>query len=404
MSEKRKLHRRGVLRRSAGAGLAAPGAPAVARARGANDRIHVAVIGCGARGAELIQLVRDEGKQANAAVRAVCDAYEPRLQAALLAAKAKGSIHYRAVLDQADIDAVVIATPDHWHGAMVAEALKAGKAVYVEPPLALRRQDARQVAELAKQKGLVVQVGATSCADTRWRQIHGHVAKGAIGPFTWSQACYAANSRTSPWNRPIKRGFEPRKLNWKAFLGAAPARRLDAERFFRWRKFWDYSNGLASLELHELLAHLLIAVGPRMPARVSAAGSGKVFPDQEPPDNLHVVLQYPNEHTVVLSATTACSEGVPEIIRGYEGTVHITASGARILCQPIHKGKHPAEVKIKGAAERTLMADFLHCIRHGGTPACGPGVAYPAAVAMDLAVQAYRTGEMVHLDGKPAKT
>jgi predicted dehydrogenase len=395
VTDGQKLPRRRFLQHSAALGAAAAAAPAVAPAQGANERLHLAVIGCGARGTELIQLIRKEGQAANATVRAACDVYEPRLQAAVLAARGKGTIDFRELLADDDIHAVAIDAPDHWHGPMAAQALEAGKHVYVEPPLALRAADARRAAHLAQEKKLILQVGATSCADTRWTQLREHIADGGLGPLVWTQSCHAENARQNPWNRPVPKDFDPKKLDWRRFLGPAPERPLDPQRFVQWRKFQETSNGLASLELYERLARLLIAVGPRLPARVSAAASNAAYDDQELPDNLHAVLHYPNQHTVVLSGTTACSQTVPEIVRGYEATAYVTDSGVRILCQPIHKGKHPPEVKLEGAAPRSLMADFLACIRDGRSPACGPDVALPTAIAMDLATQAARTGEIL---------
>jgi predicted dehydrogenase len=336
------------------------------------------------------------GEPANASVRAVCDVYQPRLEAALAAAKTRGFRDYRELLALPDLDAVLIATPDHWHGLMAAEALDAGKAAYVEPPLALRWQDAKRAADAAAKSKRPLQVGVTSAADARWPGIRERLQQGAIGALAWSQACFAANSRENPWNRPIEPGLDPKRLDWEAFLGPAPKRPFDPERFVRWRKFWDTSNGLASLELHERLVQLLLAVGPALPLRVAAAGSGRVFPDQEPPDNLHVLLQFPNEHSVVLMGTTACSEDVPTVIRGTEGTVHVVEGVARILCQPIHKDKHPPEVRVEATPRPSLLADFLACVRSGAEPSGGPTVAYPAAVAMDMATAALRTGEVIH--------
>ena len=399
------MDRRDFLRRSGLGGLAALAAPAAGRAMGANGVVGVGVIGCGARGTELIKSLTEGDDKAprTAAVVAVCDAYRPRLDAAAAATKAKAVRDYRKMLRRADIDAVVVATPDHWHAQMAIDAMEAGKDVYLETPLALHWRDAFRAAETAKRTGRLLQVGATTCAQDKWWRAREAILANAIGPLLWSQLCFTANSRISPWNRPIDADFNPKKLDWKAFLGPAPFRPLDAERFFRWQKFWDTSGGLATAELCGRLAALLVAVGPALPVRVGAAGAGKVFPDQEVPDNLHAIVHYPGDHTVVLISTQASSEGVGDVIRGHEGTIHFGAADARIRVQQVHQGKHPEEVHLRPRSRAGLMDNFLECIRAGGTLDCGPEVACPAAVAIALTNQAFRTREVVHFDPRNKK-
>jgi len=397
MREERRIRRRDFLKRSGMLGLAALGAPAVGRAMGANGAVGLGIIGCGARGGEHIEALAAATQKGprRAVAAAVCDVYQPRLDAAAAKAKADAFRDYRDVLRRPDIDGVMIATPDHWHARMAREALEAGKDVYVEPPLALRWEEAQRVAETARRAGRVLQVGATSCAEDKWWRAREAIRQGAIGKLVWSQSCYAANSRVSPWNRPIDKGFSPRKLDWAAFLGPAPRRPLDPERFFRWQKFWDYSGGLVTAELYERLAHLLVAVGPALPLRVCAAGSGRVFPDQETPDNFHAILHYPSDHTVVLMATQACSENVGEIIRGHEATIFLGANDARIAVQRAHRRKHPDEVRLRPRKRPSLLENFIECVRSGGELYCGPDVGFAATVGIDLAIRAFRTGEMV---------
>ena len=399
MTTPRRIDRRDFFRRSGFGSLAALGAPAIGAA-GANARVGIGVIGCGARGTELIKGLTEGDDKATrgAEIVAVCDAYRPRLDAAAAAAKAKAVRRHRKLLRRADVDAVIVATPDHWHAQMAIEAMEAGKHVYLEPPLALAWRDAFRVAATARRTGRLLQVGAVQCAEDKWWRVRDAIAQNAIGPLLWSQLCFAANSRVSPWNRPIDADFRPKKLDWKAFLGPAPFRTLDAERFFRWQKFWEYSGGVAARHLYGKLAALLVAVGPALPVRVSAMGAGKVFADQEVPDSVHVIVQYPNDHTVVLIATQASSVGVGDVIRGHEGTVHFGGADARIAVQQLYQDKHPEQVHLRPRSRGSLMANFLECIRTGGTPDCGADVACPAAVAVDLANLALRSREVVHFD------
>ncbi|MDI6829206.1 MAG: Gfo/Idh/MocA family oxidoreductase, partial [Armatimonadota bacterium] len=293
-----KLSRRDFLKGSAAAGAAlglgvynANAIMAAPRVIGANDRIQIGIIGCGNKGTNhlrnLVQKSKNEGK---VAVVAVCDIYEPRKNRAKGISGAEVHHDYRKLLERKDIDAVVIATPDHWHALMAIDAMQAGKDVYLEKPMTYTWQEAKRVAEIAKETNRILQVGAQSCSDDRWWKANKLIKEGAIGKVLWTSASFCRNSVKGEWNYPIDEGASPDNLDWNAWLGPAPKRDFDKERYFRWRKYWDYSGGIATDLFYHTLSHLQVALGAEFPKRVSAGGGIYVQHDRDVPDTFHMII------------------------------------------------------------------------------------------------------------------
>jgi predicted dehydrogenase len=218
-------------------------AAANAGVAGANDRIKIGHIGVGNMGmGHLTAMVGDVGKNNNAQVVAVCEVYEPRKTAAKekVGADCKVYSDYRKLLEDKDVDAVLVATPEHWHYQMCADALEAKKPIYLEKPLTLHLDDATKLYDLWKTKhsDVVFQLGNQNASDPKWLYINENMLP-KIGKLLWSQGSYTRNTVGGEWNTPIDKDFNPAHLDWKMFLGPAPQRELSTERFFRWRKFWD---------------------------------------------------------------------------------------------------------------------------------------------------------------------
>jgi hypothetical protein len=234
--------------------------PAWARVLGANDRVNVGMIGIGARGTDLLSLVLQQRQiKDDVEVVALCDVYQKRLNiAARKVPGAKTYTHHQEVLARGDIDAVFIATPDHWHAPITLAALESGKDVYVEKPMTHTAEEGLAVARRVKELHRVLQVGVQGTSWQRWHKIHDIIQSGMIGQVVAVQGTYSRNAPGGDWNSgefwsidpaagPDAQGEE--HIDWKQWLGPAPEIPFNADRFFRFRKYWDYSGGIAT-DLH----------------------------------------------------------------------------------------------------------------------------------------------------------
>jgi predicted dehydrogenase len=442
--ERRKLGRREFVKSAVGAGMALGVAgratSAQARVLGANDRINVALIGAGGRGKYLLRWVMETGGQIEpppplfgrsspeqkkpdptlaTQVVAVCDVYAKRKHAAAEFAKCDSTLDYRQVLDRSDVDAVIIATPDHWHARMALEAMAKGKDVYLEKPVTHTVDEARTLAAAVKKTGRVLQVGSQTTSSDQWWKARQAIQDGMIGKLIMSQGSYHRNSEEGEWNWKIDPAAGPQAtgddfVDWKMWLGDAPPRAWDADRFFRFRKYWDYSGGIATDLFYHVLAPLNICWGePQFPRRVYGSGGNYVFTDdgREVPDTFMLTADYPKGHSLVLSSSMANDTHIPGLIRGHEGTITMVPDGKfegkvdfiTVTAQPIGRKdlkEKPGTVEMKMATEPrdTHMENFLRCVRTRQTPVLDADIAYRAMVPIGMAVQSYREGRALYFD------
>ncbi len=293
----------------AGTAFAARGAKQSGRVLGANDRINIGVVGVGGRGSYVAEEFQSYGdKNGNCCqIVAVCDVYEKRKREAADKFKAKGYLDYHELLNQPDIDAVVVATPDHWHAQIALEAMDAGKDVYCEKPMCHTNEEIKDLVATVKETKRVFQVGSQTTSADQWWKAKKAIADGMIGQMIMSQGSYHRNSTEGEWNWTIDKNAGPDAkgedfIDWKMWLGKAPKRPYDADRFFRFRKYWDYSGGIATDLFYHVVAPLNICwPEAQFPNKVSAGGGIYVFKDErEVPDTFHLIADYPQ-------ATHSCS-------------------------------------------------------------------------------------------------
>ena len=408
--EKRAISRRDFLK-TAAAGAATLGLgtfarmPAHARVIGANDRINMGVIGCGGMGTgHLNELAGWQREGAHGVqVIAVCDVYEARKERAKRITGARVYHHYGDLLARDDVDAVLIATPDHWHAQISIDAMLAGKDVYCEKPMTLYWEEAKAVRDVVRATGRVFQCGAQSCSEGRFHTANELIRGGEIGKLLWSQGGYSRNSTDGEWNWGIDEGAGPNasgegKIDWELWQGPARRRPWDPERYFRFRKFWDYSGGIATDLFFHVLSHLQVALGPEFPRRVSSAGGIYVQHDREVPDTLQVLLDYPSDHTVLLVSSMANRIGVPDVIRGHEATLYFE-EGPGVVVRPESEfaSQHPERVVPPGPSYNHKL-NFLQCVRDRTRPTCNIDVAYRTEVGIALSVIATREQRTVLFD------
>jgi predicted dehydrogenase len=423
------IDRREFLKTAAGAGLAigslAATAPANAKTTRANDRINVGVIGVGGRGSSIMKWAMDVGKKPEtpAQVVAVCDVYAKRRRVAAELAKCDAIEDYRDLLNRKDIDAVLIATPDHWHAQMAIDAMMKGKDVYLEKPMTHTVEEAKQVYEVSQRTGRVLQVGSQTTSSDQWWKARKAIQDGLIGQLIMSQGSYHRNSVGGEWNYTIDPAAGPNgsgddHIDWKMWLGKAPSREYDAERFFRFRKYWDYSGGIATDLFYHVMAPLNICWGEaQFPYRVSGTGGIYVFKDREVPDTFMLTADYAKGHSVVMSSSMANDTHIPGTIRGHEGTIVMVPHGQfegfvdhiTVQRQKAFKEKRTdvfgatEEINIACEPRESHMANFMRCVKTREKPVLDALTGYKALVTIAMSVQSYREGKTLYFDEKAQK-
>jgi len=406
------------------------------RVLGANDRINIGLIGCGGRGMSDAGTFTKYGEENNNACQivAVADVYEKRKKGAADKYNAKGFLDYREVLAMSDVDAVIIATPDHWHTRIALEAMDRGKDVYLEKPMCHTNKEAKQLIDTVRETKRVLQVGSQTTSADQWWKAKKAIADGMIGKMIMSQGSYHRNSAEGEWNYPIDSEAGPdgkgeNYIDWKTWLGPAPARPYDADRFFRFRKYWDYSGGIATDLFFHVVAPLNICWDkPQFPVKVMASGGRYIFKDdREVPDTFHLVAEYPEGHSLVLSSSMANSQHIPGLIRGHEGTIIMVEHGEFERPTPDIVVR-PEKIRTRGEKERHTFPDykfgsdeiripveqkdmmqahignFLGCMRTREKPHLDVETATHAQVLINLAVESYREGRVKYWDEKAWKS
>jgi predicted dehydrogenase len=412
------------------------------RVIGANDRINIGVIGCGGRGEYDAHAFDSFGKSHDNACQivAVCDVYEKRKKKQADLYKADGYLDYREVLARKDVDAVIIATPDHWHGKIAMDAMDHGKDVYLEKPMVHTNEEAKMLVDTVKETKRILQVGSQTTSADIWWKAKKAIADGMIGQMIESQGSYHRNSVGGEWNDgwPIdpKAGPEGKGedyIDWNMWLGSqyklATKRPFDADRFFRFRKYWDYSLGIASDLFYHVIAPLNICWDePQFPTKVMATGGIYVFkklpdgrPDREVPDTFHLLAEYAKGHSLVLSSSMANSQHIPGLIRGHEGTIIMVDHGQfermvpNITVKPEPRGMAPdrraaydakwglKDIQIPIDQKDMMSAhieNFLGCMRTREKPHLDVETGAKAVVVINLAAQSYREGKTMYWDEK----
>ena len=399
------------------------------RVLGANDKINVAVIGVGGRGYYVASEFENAGKRDNnCQIVAVCDVYEKRKKKAADRYKAEGYLDWREVIARKDVDAVIVATPDHWHAPIALAAMDSGKDVYCEKPMCHTVAEVKRLVDTVKETKRVMQVGSQTTSGDQWHKAKKAIADGMIGDMLLSQGSYHRNSIEGEWNYTIDKAAGPDGkgedyIDWKMWLGSASKRSYDADRFFRFRKYWDYSGGIATDLFFHVVAPMNICWGEaQYPHKVMAGGGIYAFKDREVPDTFHFMADYAKGHSLVLSSSMANSQHIPGLIRGHEGTLimvehgrfegfapHITVkpemvgreNSRRNIKESYKFGKEDVKIPVENfSAMERHVDNFLKCIRTREKPTLNVEIAARAQVTITMAVESYRRGKVLYFDEK----
>ena len=462
-------------------GISYDAPPAIPPSNTGNKVIRIGLIGFGIRGKQLAKALGfahptqvDEWKKAAAEnkndtryaefleqenlgikVTAICDIFRSYEQMAVEAGaninrigsdgkpEAMPKIHktYQDLCADPEVDANVIATPDHWHGPMTIEAARNGKHVYCEKPMTWTVEETYEVRKIVKESGIVFQLGHQGRQTDSYLKAQEAIEKGVLGPVNLIEVTTNRNDPNGAWVYDIHKDANQNTIDWEQFIGQAPWHEFSLERFFRWRCWWDYSTGLSG----DLLTHEYDAINQIMhlgiPDSAMSTGGVYFFKDgRTVPDVLHTVFEFPkNNLSLLYSATLASQKNRGKVVMGHDGymemgetlTIYADPRSTR-YAEKINDGtidpNNPIYSYIPGkknvdavtsATERYFagrgllytyrggkrvdtthlhLKEWLDCIRNGNQPSCNIDQGFEEAITAHMGTLSYKHNKRVYWD------
>lgn len=408
---------------AAGAALAAMPALA-AKPASPNQRLRLGFIGVGGRAdMHLDSACRLQKDEKLVEIATVCDVFNRHRERAVAKVRdraghePKTTGDYREILNDPSIDAVVIATPDHWHARQTLDALAAGKHVYCEKPMTHTIEEALAVFRAWQDSGLVMQVGVQSTSLSVWRAINERICSGGLGKVLQYQTEFFRNSDVGQWRYyELTEDMTPRNIDWRMFLGTefslAPEMPFDRAKFGQWRCYWPFGSGMfTDLFVHRSTS-MLLATGLRFPGRVVGAGGIYLeYDGRDVPDVATVVADFPEGVQGLVTATMCCEDTpIKQLIRGHYGSVVLgtgeefsgydfIAERPQVTHDRTYKSEH-VEVGKVGNTSLTHFRNFVDAATAGDPSAvnCSPELGAAAMTIVKLGARSYREGKVFHFD------
>ena len=389
---------------------------------GANERINVAIIGLNGRGGSMCTTF---AKQANCLVNVVCDVDSrtiPKTQkkvqeASKLAEAPRGEGDVRKLMEDKSVDAIYIATPDHWHAPMTIMGCQAGKHVYVEKPVSHNPHEGEQAVQAARKYNRIVQMGAQRRSSPLAIQCVNELHNGVIGRVYLAKTWYT-NTRKANYFKP---SAVPSWLDYELWQGPAPRKPyLDGLIHYNWHWKWDYGTGEAlNNGTHEVdLARW--GLGVDLPTRVTSVGGRYQFQDDwQTPDTQIVTMDYPGRVSLMWENRSSNGRKIEGADRGvifYGDNGSLDTDGEEYTVYDLN-GKVIKQIKKEGdnagaalegrnTASPSLgldslhVANFLESIRDNKKPSCDVELGFKSVLAMQLGNISWRLGRDLHLDPK----
>jgi predicted dehydrogenase len=368
---------------------------------GANQRVRFGIIGYGARGEDI---VRDALNCPNTEFAAVCDIYtEQREKAKLLAPAIKTFIDHRLMLEEKDLDAVLIATPQHLHCQHFVDAIGAGKHVYQEKTMAFTVEHAKRMRaayEPVKTKQ-VVEIGHQYCSSGNVVDAKGFLEGGKLGKITAIDATMYRNTPhgKAQWSRAVRPGMNAENIVWNKFVGEAPKVPFDANRYLNWRFFWDYSGGNVYENMCHQVSFWYKVLDLKIPQAVTMTGGLYLWKDgREVPDTMNVAMTQPEDMLFSwVSGFGNASLGITEQVLGTDGTI-LRGPQLRYLPEKVNLPNAPALTGETPTPASAHMKNFMDAIREGKEVNCPFELGFRVSIACRMAVDSYRQGRTLHWD------
>lgn len=315
----------------------------------ANDKIQIALIGAGGQG---MGDTRVALSTPGVEIVAAADIYDGRLTRAkeLWGQQVFTSRDYREVLARPDVDAVIIATPDHWHQKIAIDAMNAGKDVYLEKPMIQHAEEGAAIIEAANKTKRIIQIGSQRVSSIIYEKARQLYASGAIGQLNLVEAYTNRNSAMGAWQYTIPPDASPQNIDWDRFLGHAPKRPFEPIRLFRWRNYQDYGTGVGGDLFVHLFSGIHYVLNSHGPTRILSTGGIRYWNDgRDVPDVMLAIFDYPKTAShpafnLFLKINFAAGGGEESRFQfvGDEGTITIGNVGAGNGCS-IQKTKRPTD-------------------------------------------------------------
>ncbi|MFZ5928354.1 MAG: Gfo/Idh/MocA family protein [Acidobacteriota bacterium] len=357
------------------------------------DRIRAGVIGSGGRG----RLLTAEFKEIGAEIAAVCDVYQPNLDAGLKAAStgARGYKDYRRLLEDPGIHAVIIATPDHWHARMVIDAVEAGKDVYVEKPMTHTIEEAFRAADAVRRTRRIVQVGTQRRSAQLFHEARNIVASGRLGDVRLINSWWL-NHQASLSRRPLEG-----ELDWEQWLGPAPRRPFDPMRFFNWYYYFDYSGGLLIGQAAHMVDVFHWFMNSAAPLAVTCSGGRVNLEGAEITDTASILIEYPENYFAVFTLGYKAMRYHPRQdqlaqFHGSRARLDVGREHFRLYPETNQPELTPEREESRpgsfGAATRDHIRNFLDCIRSRREPNAPVEAGLSAVIVLSMTLDSLRAG------------
>ena len=331
------------------------------RAFGANDRLRIGVIGAGGRMRSLLNAAESTGVPFE--IVSVCDVYTPRreeVKSRASAATATTCVDYNEVLNDKSIDAVLIATPDHWHVRIASAALAVGKDVYLEKPVTHTLEEGAVLHKSVRSSRQILQCGMQQRSWPHFRNAVDLIQGGALGQVTQVRTYWWQNYSSNWAPRPI----DVAQLDWKQWLGGAPDQPFTLDKYSHWRWYWNFGGGAMT----DLFAHWIDvaqwAMKADLPSMAVMLGDKHVFKQWECPDTIQAAFRYPGFDVVYEGMMSSSIDDGGLEFRGTEATLKINRSGMSIFQEKVKADRNPT-LKEESFEDGTNphMANFFDCIK-----------------------------------------
>jgi predicted dehydrogenase len=371
---------------------------AATRAFGASERLRIGVIGAGGRMRQLLNSA--ENSSVPFEIAAVCDVYAPRREEVKSRAGAvNATMHgdYKQLLDDKSVDAVIIATPDHWHVRIAGAALAAGKDVYLEKPVTHTLEEGETLRKSVRSSRQILQCGMQQRSWTHFRNAVDLIQGGALGRVTQVRTYWWQNYGSNWVPKPI----DVAQLDWKQWLGGAPDQPFTVEKYHRWRWYWNFGGGAMT----DLFTHWIDvaqwAMKADQPTTALMLGDKHVFTDWDCPDTIQAAFRYPEFDVVYEGMMSSSIDDGGLEFRGTEATLKISRSGTSVFHENVKSDKNPI-LKEESFEDGTTphMKNFFDCVKTRKEPNAPVETGISAARAGHIGNLAFQRGGMTTWPGK----
>ncbi len=354
----------------------------------ASDTLRVGVIGAGGRMRNLLDAAAALGSYE---IVAVSDVYGPHCDAVKARSNGVATTHvdYREVLDKKDIDAVIIATPDHWHVRVATDAIAAGKDVYLEKPVTHTLEEGAPLIHAVRSSKQILQCGMQQRSWSHFRNAVDLVQGGSLGRVTQVRTYWWQNYNTSWAPKPM----DVTLLDWKQWLGSAPDQPFSLEKYSRWRWYWNFGGGAMT----DLFTHWIDVVHWAMkadqPVKAQMLGDKYIFEQWDCPDTIQAGFRYPGFDVVYEGMMSSSVDDGGLEFRGTEATMKLTRGGFTLYREGVEKDQNPVLAE-HSYRDGTIshMENFFGCIKSRREPNAPVEAGVAAARAGQIGNLAYHRG------------